>query len=790
MFEFSSSSILVQVDSEKGQLDLLRKTTKDPRFVNCFCSVTMGNRQKYTTLSHPVTITSGPYESLLGNGERFNLDFVDPAAECPVHFQLNLVRYEGHPFITLEAITTNISKEPLKITSLSPIAIDARQNGGLFVGRTPDDALIFENGFTYAEEFLLRSFPAREESDSQWMEYLYSKANGSQNVLCGVISKPDNICRVISNDQVHEGITSGDREGIGEWRAEMVFPFPKSLDPGDTLTSGVWVLMIDMPSGFEALETYANLIREYNHIQVWPHPVPHGWNSWCNPLGKDPGAYVHDITEKVILDNLAVAVKYLKPFGLHYWQLDDGWTAQRVMTVDEVEEGRFPHGLKAVADKIHAEGLRAGIWINPFNIGPQSRVFKEHEKDGWFPPPDPSFPLHSHLRSIDISHPGVQEYLRHFIRKVTKEWGFDILKVDFTYFVMAPSKFHNPRMTAAEVMRLGYHLIKQEAGPDVFVVGIGGPIGLHYGDADGERISLDTLPQWGEAHELGVTKNGIVVSYRTFARRYFYHNRVWLHHLDCLCFRPPLQWNESLCLATAMGLLGGIFKVAEKFVNLQPEAFQVVQKMLPIYRQGARPLDLFRTLTPEILHLPITKPFLQWHVVALFNWGVNRNLLTGENQPEGEKAILLDFTEMGLEPRVTCHVFDFWAEKYLGTFTDSYTTTLEPHHEQLLALHPVTDPARPQFLSSNRHVTQGAVEIHRLLWDPATLTLSGIIHAVQGFEHHLYFHVPPPFQLLKAHVRGKDKISTTLTGECLQARIQLASNTDSELVEWKLTFKK
>ncbi|HMF34048.1 MAG TPA: glycoside hydrolase family 36 protein, partial [Candidatus Lokiarchaeia archaeon] len=745
MAEISTRDLTVQVHLTEGTWDVASNVKGRIVVQNAFATIATGNKCRYATVGMPITAISGPYTSGLGDGTRWCLDFDGSAEESPVHLQLFVVQYDGRPIVTVEAIATNISPETISVSALSPLAVDAHHVGGLFCGSSPDDALVFENGFTHAEEFFLRSFAAREESDSQWMEFVYAKADVSENILVGVIDMPRDLCHVVSNEDLDHGLDVDGREGIAQWRAEVHMPFPKPLPPGDSISSGVWAVMIDAFSGFDALESYANLIREYNHIQVWPGPIPHGWNSWNNPLKDFPGAYVTKINEDIILENMVVAVQQLKPFGLHYWQLDAGYTPDRAMTVDEVDEDRFPHGMKWLADQIHAQGLKAGIWFNPFNVGKESRLFREHEADGWFPEPDPSFPIHSRWRSLDLTRPDVQQYFRHAVRKVTKEWGFDLLKVDFSYFALAPSKFFDAVATAPEALRLGHHILREEAGPGVFIASIGGPIGLHWGDVDGERISLDTLPQWGEEHDLGVNKNGVVVSYRTFARRYFLQNRVWINHLDCLCFRPPMATNESLCLATAMAMFGGLFKIGDKLVEMAPESFAVVQKMLPVYREGARPLDLFRTLIPEILHLAVQRPFLTWHVVATFNWGVNTNLLTGDRVPEGPKEVLVEFSELGVSSGTPCHVFDFWSETYLGVFENLFTSSLEPRHVQLLAIHPVDPATRPQFLSSNRHITQGGVELSNLCWDPDSMVLSGTLSAVANFSHRLFFHVPPTY---------------------------------------------
>ena len=145
-------------------------------------------------------------------------------------------------------------------------------------------------------------------------------------------------------------------------RARKYFPFPKPFSPGDTLTSGIWVLTIDNPSGFDALEEYADLIRINNNIRVWPYEVPHGWNSWNNPLDSvKEYSYAQDITEDIVLRNMNMAVAQLKRFGFSFWNVDDGYMNNHILNIDDVDLNRFPNGMKYIADQMHAQGLKAGL---------------------------------------------------------------------------------------------------------------------------------------------------------------------------------------------------------------------------------------------------------------------------------------------------------------------------------------------------------------------------------------------------------------------------------------------
>ncbi|MDN3595122.1 glycoside hydrolase family 27 protein [Zunongwangia endophytica] len=84
---------------------------------------------------------------------------------------------------------------------------------------------------------------------------------------------------------------------------------------------------------------------------------PMGWNSW--------NTFETNINEQLVKD---IADKFvelgLKDAGYEYIVLDDGW-----MSRERDEEGnlvpdpeKFPNGMKAVADYVHAKGLKFGLY--------------------------------------------------------------------------------------------------------------------------------------------------------------------------------------------------------------------------------------------------------------------------------------------------------------------------------------------------------------------------------------------------------------------------------------------
>jgi alpha-galactosidase len=83
---------------------------------------------------------------------------------------------------------------------------------------------------------------------------------------------------------------------------------------------------------------------------------PMGWNSW-NKFGCD-------ISEKLVREMAdALVASGMKDVGYQYVVIDDCWQVARAADGTIVADPeRFPGGIKALADAIHAKGLKLGIY--------------------------------------------------------------------------------------------------------------------------------------------------------------------------------------------------------------------------------------------------------------------------------------------------------------------------------------------------------------------------------------------------------------------------------------------
>ena len=173
---------------------------------------------------------------------------------------------------------------------------------------------------------------------------------------------------------------------------------------------------------------------------------PRGWNSYDSFLGA--------ITEDEANANLDLFIEKLKPAGYEYFCLDAGWYFDGSMTdhiqmraanqfrrwnVNEygcytASPVNFPHGLKALADRCHDNGLKFGVHMMrgmPLPALQLNTVIKgtNYRAEDIY---DPDNFCHwcQYWVSIKTDHPGSLAFYKSEIEYLTGEIGVDFIKLD------------------------------------------------------------------------------------------------------------------------------------------------------------------------------------------------------------------------------------------------------------------------------------------------------------------------------------------------------------------------
>lgn len=641
--------------------------------------------------------------------------------------------------------TTTAWWDPLpvgvRVTRLSPLVADADTGGALFIGQDPAAHRVLENGYDLYFDFAVRLHPVPDGgsilfapgSSSNWNMAVYDP-DSRRSVVAGFLSADRGTgIHVLDYDEANAA-RDGSRKGFTRFDPVSYYmdrgraPLPDG--EGGRLESERLYADFRPPTVHDGLESFAR--RYARRIgKAVRTDVPSGWNSWGG--GSGSGGMGQKINEAILLENLDLAAQDFLPFGMKYFMIDDGWQDEKGDW--NTNEDRFPdhdgmEGMAWMAQQIRDRGMIPGIWISPFEVRKTSRLAQEHP-DWWadvsllgsgYVPQDVFIP--------DLSRPEVLDWVEGLFRKVTQEWGYRWIKMDFSYFALFATNLSDPDMTPSEAYHNALARIREAIGPDTFFLMVAAA-GLSYDHADGNRITLDNEPWW--ADESTVFQQGFKPTYATVARRYYLNHHLWINHPDLLFWRDSygLTLEESRAWTTAVGLTGGVVKLGETYVNLHahPEWREQVEAILPVYPRSGRPLDLFDREYPEVWDLKAEREGREWRVLGLFHWGRNRDM-GGTWETPASRTFTLDLGSLGLDPSRRHLAFDAWARTWRWITDGRVVETLPGHSTRVIVLR--EEPAEPAVVFTTRHLLGGAVEVHDEAFTPGLGALAAVVDTVPG----------------------------------------------------------
>src|SRR5262249_50783184 len=162
--------------------------------------------------------------------------------------------------------------------------------------------------------------------------------------------------------------------------------------------------------------------------------------------------------------------------------------------------------------------------------------------------------------------------------------------------------------------------------------------------------------------------------------------------------------------ASIIALSGGTVISGDRLYELEAARLEILKKVLPSYGQAARPVDLFEKSFPEIFALKINRNFGQWWLVGYFNWD------------EAQTVRDFELSRLGLSPEKSYLLYEFWTQLLLTDAVGKVRLTFEPSSVNLIAVH--EKRGVPQLLGTDRHFTQGGLELENVRWDRSQRILS------------------------------------------------------------------
>jgi alpha-galactosidase len=234
----------------------------------------------------------------------------------------------------------------------------------------------------------------------------------------------------------------------------------------------------------EVFDRYARMLGEHLGNGRERNRAGNVWCSWY--------AYHEEIDQQILRADLARLANL--PFDV--FQIDDGWER---MVGDWQPNAKFPAGMADLAGRAQDAGLRPGLWLAPFIARPDSELARERAHllltDETGRPAPAGYNWGGPYYALDLTLPEARDYIISLISTVVG-WGYRYLKLDFVNAVAIPAVRHDPSRGRESIYREAMQLIRDAAGPDVYVLGSGAPVLASLGVCDGIRIGPDVAPFW------------------------------------------------------------------------------------------------------------------------------------------------------------------------------------------------------------------------------------------------------------------------------------------------------
>jgi alpha-galactosidase len=656
---------------------------------------------------------------------------------------------DGHAAAAFEVELVNCSTEPVGVEELDPLLVTGDPQLGFRIARQGNDAFtkVLTNGRMYHDPGRLVEF-ATNSPDAHFESFFNAAlyCPGTSETL---------VVSYLDGTQFEPHIR-GNRDATGiQIQASSVAASCLQVAPGQTVRSGE-VVVFSGANPFDTLESYADLLAQVHHVRL--NPIINGWCTWSNMYG--------DITEDRVMKNARVIAKELKPYGMEWVQIDDGY--QRGFGDWEAQTGKLPKGMKDLATQITSLGLKPGIWLAPFAISKNTAVATDHPDwlahrvDGTLQEIEPAHQAQAQY-ILDVSKPESREWLRSTLSTVANDWGYKFVKTDFSeWTLLATECFADRTFTTAKAYYAANDAIRTGIGPGVHLLDCG-PAPEIIGLADSMRIELDrpVAPDcslWDQ-YAQHYNSTGPAV-----AKRYYFHGRTWINDADHIRLNG-LDLPQCEVAATITALSGGTMISGDQLYDLDSQRMQILKKVFPSCGKAARPIDLFETTQPALFVTPFTRGAQSWKVAGIFNWG--DTTVTRVISPE----------RLGFHKTEPWLAFDFWREQLVCDGQQDIQLVQPARSVSLLAVR--TRSGTPQLLGTTRNCMQGAVELEDVAWNSLTRTLSGKALGSPGMSYDLFIYVPETYKTAKP--------GTAMDSRTHVARLPLRFD-ESSNTKWSLAF--
>ena len=353
---------------------------------------------------------------------------------------------------------------------------------------------------------------------------------------------------------------------------------------------------------FDAMRAF---MQELSPDPILPSHVVYGSNNWYYAYGKSSH-------EQILSDSRLISKLTEGCANRPYMVIDDGWQPNSCDAPWDRGNDRFPD-MKRLADEMREVGVRPGIWVRYLINGRNDEPRKMQNL------PEDMY-LSRHDRSLDPSHPMVLDYVRQTTKRLNKEWGYELIKHDFSTFDIFGKwafeangdladgswSFYDRSKTTAEIIINFYRTILESAG-DALILGCNTMphlcAGLHHLARTGDDTSGY---EWERTRDYGVN---------TLAFCLYQNGAYYTTDADCVGILKDIPWEKNRQWLKLLALSGSPLFVSCKPGVLSDDELRQLSDYMRIAserRNGLRPIDWMESRTPSLYEID--------GVIEHFNW--------------------------------------------------------------------------------------------------------------------------------------------------------------------------
>jgi alpha-galactosidase len=463
--------------------------------------------------------------------------------------------------------------------------------------------------------------------------------------------------------------------------------------------------------------------EHHNPRKRRPNPAPVcGWATW--------EACRTEVSLEYLEKAAASLAETLKPWGLEYIQLDDGYQSPVMPApgIRSIKAGwlstneKFPGGHEGIVEAIRKNGFLPALWTNAA-VSNETYALESGKciqgRDGK--------PLKAPwLGYIFDCLPKSLKEIEALYRELAAK-GYRYFKVDALRHLIYDGLMAAAReglLSNEEVLvrfRAYMEAVRRGIGEENYLLSCWGVLTANIGIADAMRVATDAAS----------STESLLMQTNESARWHFTHGVLYRNDSDYVCLR--MEAPQARALASLVSLNGYLYMISDDTGLYTGEKLEIARKtMPPAETVGAETgplnadsaMNFYRNMIARHEDTPSLAPGSLW-AAHFFHagrtWAVIHLLRLSPVVKDQKLSIPLQ--NLGLDPALDYAAFDFWEQTPLGIVKKNFTVdSPEAFQSRVIALTPLCHSL--ELAGGSRHISMDAVSVKGMKRADNALTLS------------------------------------------------------------------